>query len=590
MSRRVIVSVLGAASLLAASVAGASSASALVTGATAPTQDFGDVAVYSAQQKTVTITASGSAVTFGTVPTIEAIGSAQDQADDYRVVSDTCTGTTVPQNSTCTVVVEFRPFAAGTRAANLSVPTTSPAETVLVGLTGVGIPNATGTYYGLATPTRFLDTRTSGTKAPLAAGATTSVQITGVAGIPSSGVSAVVINLTAVQTTSAGYFTVYPSDRTRPTASSINFPAGWTGANMVTVPVGAVDGKLRLYNYGGKAHAIVDVLGWYAKNDTVRAAKGMGAQFLATDSGDPERIYDSRQDLPFYSGDYIEFKDTWTTPEAAAAVKAYAMNITAVGATSSGVLTSWAGGAVTKPKASTVNYQKGVVAPNMAVVPAGHNSTTATDDYGPNDTGFRIENTGGGQVDIVVDITGYYVADDRSGMRFKPLAGSAPKRILDTRNGTGLTGAFGAKQARNAPATSVATSDSIYVVGNTTGVKPTVGTYLTIWSGETSRPTSSNLNVNAGLVRAVSTYAPLSYNSSTGALTYGIYNNAGSMHVLFDAAGTLDLYPTQAMLATSGATAQGAAAPTADRTLAGRKIPGADSFTAGLDRSTHRRG
>ena len=49
---------------------------------------------------------------------------------------------------------------------------------------------------------------------------------------------------------------------------------------MATVPVGA-DGKINLYNYGGNAHAVIDVLGWYAKDDTVRAAKGMGAQFLA---------------------------------------------------------------------------------------------------------------------------------------------------------------------------------------------------------------------------------------------------------------------------------------------------------------------
>ncbi len=48
---------------------------------------------------------------------------------------------------------------------------------------------------------------------------------------------------------------------------------------MVTVPLGA-DGRISIYNYGGAAHAIVDVLGWYAKDDTVRAAKGMGAQFL----------------------------------------------------------------------------------------------------------------------------------------------------------------------------------------------------------------------------------------------------------------------------------------------------------------------
>ena len=60
-----------------------------------------------------------------------------------------------------------------------------------------------------------------------------------------------VLNLTAVATAAPGYFTLYPSGVARPTASSINFPKGWTGANMVTVPVGA-DGKVALYNSAGR--------------------------------------------------------------------------------------------------------------------------------------------------------------------------------------------------------------------------------------------------------------------------------------------------------------------------------------------------
>lgn len=585
MSRRSIMSVLGALALLAASVAGASSASALVAGATAPEQSFGSVPVYGSTPKNVVITASGGAVTFGGTATIAAVNGALDQAEDYSVVSDGCAGTTLALGGTCTVTVEFRPFAAGVRAANLSLVTTSPAATVLVGLTGTGVPDATGTYYGLTSPTRFLDTRTAGTKAPWAAGSTTAVPITGRSGIPATGVSAVVLNLTAVGTTTQGYFTAYPSDKSRPTASSINFPKGWTGANMVTVPVGA-DGNIKIYNYGGKTHAVVDVLGWYAKDDSVRAAKGMGAQFLSTGSGDPVRIYDSRNDpassnLPFFGGDYIEFKDTWASPEAATSVKAYAMTITAVDATSSGVLTAWAGGTAGKPAASTVNYTKGTIAPNMAVVPAGHYSDT--------DTGFRILNTGSGSVHIVVDVTGYYVADDSAGMRFKPwTTAPAPRRILDTRFANGLSGAFGSGSSRTAPATSVASSDSIYVVGNTTGVQPTVRTYLTVWNGVNARPSSSNLNVNAGATRSVSTYAPLDYNTSTGALTYRIYNNAGSMHVVFDAAGTLDVYPSATAPTLAGAT--GADLVAGDRTLAGRTIAGSGSFAASIEGSTHRRG
>ena len=526
------------------------------------------------------VTASGGSVQFGAVPFITAVGGAQDQADDYSFVSTTCTGT-IAAEATCTVVVTFNPFAAGLRAATLNIETISPSATVQVALSGTGVPDATGTYYGLATPTRFLDTRgPTRTGPPLAAGSTTQVQIANRFGIPATGVSAVVINLTAVTTTTQGFFTVFPSGTTRPTASTINFPRGWTGANMATVPLGA-DGKISIYNFGGAAHAIVDVLGWYAKDDSVRTGNGMGAQFLSTATGDPERIYDSRNDpdndsLPFLSGDYIEFTDTWDSAASATAVKAYAMNITAVDATTSGVLTTWGGGAVDKPNASTVNYVKGTIAPNMSVVPAGHYTAT--------DTGFRIQNTGSGSVHIVIDIVGYYLADDSAGMRFKPLASGAPVRILDTGANIGLSGSFAPNQARTAPATSVANPDSIYVVGNTTGDKPTAATYLTVWSGDNVRPLASTLNVNAGATRAVSTYASLSFNTSTSALTYNIYNKAGTMRVIFDAVGTLDLYPGTAVLPR---------APVPPARLprgVARSVRAAGAFADGHQSVTHRRG
>ena len=64
-----------------------------------------------------------------------------------------------------------------------------------------------------------------------------------------------------------------------------------------------------------------------------------------------------------------------------------------------------------------------------------------------------------------------------------------------------------------------------------------------------ARPGSSNLNVGIGAIRAVSTYVPLAFNDATSALTYNVFNKAGSMDVVFDAAGTLDLYPGQSVAA-----------------------------------------
>ena len=136
----------------------------------------------------------------------------------------------------------------------------------------------------------------------------------------------------------------------------------------------------------------------------------------------------------------------------------------------------------------------------------------------------------------------------------------------------------------------MASSDSIYVVGNTTGVAPTVRTYLTVWNGVNARAARRATSTSTPVRRAsVSTYAPLDYNTTTGALTYRIFNAAGSMHVVFDAAGTLDVYPS-ATAPTLAERRPGRTSVTGDRTLAGRTIAGSGSFAASIEGSTHRRG
>jgi hypothetical protein len=578
MSRRVLASTLGSCAVLLAGVAGAPAATALATDGPVlpPGLDVGAATVFTSHTRDITVSVppESATVTFPAVAaTVEADGAAPG-VEDFSVVADHCAGEDVTPRGTCTVTVGFDPFDVGARQAVLRLESTSPATSQTVALTGTGTPDATGTYYGIS-PTRFLDTRKDGTKRPLARSSTTTVRIGGRSGIPTAGVSAVVLNLTAVTTTAQGYFTVYPSNRARPTVSSINFPKGWTGANMVTVPV-SPDGTLKLYNNGGAAHAIIDVLGWYAEDDSVRAATGMGTQFLPADekTGDAQRRYDSRTDPDgaFAGGGNIQFEDTWASPEDAAAVKSYVVNVTAVDATSEGVLTLWQGGTAKKPTVSSVNYVKGTVAPNMAVVPAGHYSSLTS--------GFKLQNTGSGEVDVVVDEVGYYLADRAEGLRFVPRA--TPKRLVDTRKPLGpdtvLSGAFGAG-ARTVKADSVTGPDSYFVVANTTGILPTRRTYVTVWSGEAGRPSASNLNVNAGVVRSASTYAPLRFVAGPPeAFSFKVYNDAGSMHLALDVAGTFDAYPGSAATAPAGvAAAESTRSPSGRLATTRRDAPHVDT-------------
>lgn len=123
-----------------------------------------------------------------------------------------------------------------------------------------------GSYLAVG-PARLLDTRpeaqigyAGGKPGP---GAEVRVQIAGREGLPASGISAVVVNLTATESDAAGFVTAWASGATRPFTSSLNLDAaGQTRPNHAIVPVGA-DGAITLYTLEG-THLIVDVFGCFA--------------------------------------------------------------------------------------------------------------------------------------------------------------------------------------------------------------------------------------------------------------------------------------------------------------------------------------
>jgi len=105
-----------------------------------------------------------------------------------------------------------------------------------------------------------MDTRT-GTGAPKTkVGPGGRVTLT-IPGLP-VGTTAVTLNVTVTNPTAAGYLTVYPAGATQPTASNVNFTRGRTVANLVVVALGP-SGVIDLYNGGGTADFIVDVVGSY---------------------------------------------------------------------------------------------------------------------------------------------------------------------------------------------------------------------------------------------------------------------------------------------------------------------------------------
>lgn len=127
-----------------------------------------------------------------------------------------------------------------------------------------GVPTDAGAFVS-AVPTRILDTREGlgGSSRVAGNGGVVSLQVTGRGGVPSTGVSAVVLNVTETNAQAAGYVTVHPTGSVVPNASNLNFVAGQTVPNLVIVQVGR-DGKIDLRNFSAQpVDLVADLAGYF---------------------------------------------------------------------------------------------------------------------------------------------------------------------------------------------------------------------------------------------------------------------------------------------------------------------------------------
>ena len=207
--------------------------------------------------------------------------------------------------------------------------------------------------------------------------------MTGAGGIPGAGVSAVVMNVTATNTSSAGFFTVYPTGVTRPLASNLNWAAGVTVPNRVIVPVGST-GKVTFYNGVGSADLIVDVNGYFTDAST------SGASFTTLS---PTRIVDTRngtggRSSPLGPGEtmIVTVAGSGGVPGAA---KAVVLNVTVDGPTAASDLVVWPDG-TSAPVASDLNFVAGQAVPNLVI-------------------GGKIDiRNDFGSTSVIVDVVGWY--------------------------------------------------------------------------------------------------------------------------------------------------------------------------------------
>ncbi|WP_152626700.1 hypothetical protein [Streptacidiphilus carbonis] len=366
--------------------------------------------------------------------------------------------------------------------------------------------NTLGSAYSAVTPTRLLDTRngTGAAKGSVAPNSIVKLRVEGSGPVPSNGVTAVVLNLTAVPVSAAGFVTAYPSDdgTSVPNSSSLNYAAGQIVANLVTVPVGS-DGYVYVADKGGTINLIADISGYYSRTAPNLYQPATPQRLLDTRNGTgaPKGAVSSGGTVKLL----VALGDTYLPP--AGEMTAAAVNITVVNATNAGFVTTYADGA-SQPGTSNVNFGKGQIVSNNAVVPV------AAD--GKIDLTAALGTTG--SVDLVVDIVGYYSASmNFASTAFVPIA---PSRVFDSRqDGQGQI-ANGIEYDLNLGewAMPVAAVQMNATVTNTRSAS-----YLNLYTYGAPRPGTSNLNWTTG--QTVARGASVSPSQLNGWIA--IYNASG---------------------------------------------------------------
>ena len=171
--------------------------------------------------------------------------------------------------------------------------------------------------------------------------------------VPSTGVDAVVLNVTATRGVGAGFLTVWPCGTPQPATSSLNYLASQDIPNLVIAKVGT-DGKVCFASNLAAVDVIADLSGWIASGTSLRSVT-------------PARLFDTRDSgVRLQGGPY----DLTLGSSVSATATAVVLNVTATGATAPGYATVWPCGE-TQPGTSNLNFAASEDIPNTVMVKIG---------------------------------------------------------------------------------------------------------------------------------------------------------------------------------------------------------------------------
>ncbi len=352
-------------------------------------------------------------------------------------------------------------------------------------------PSVSGSALTAVTPFRVFDTRPGeaapGPKGVVAGGNSIDVQITGVGSVPTSGVTAVAVNLAVVALEAPSFVTAWPAGGARPAQlSSLNIVTpGTARANMAIIPVGQ-NGKISIYTLRN-AHLLGDVVGYFTDSG---GSTREGRIITQT----PQRLFDTRPGPDAGPKGKINANSTIEIAVADRAgvpltgARAVVLNLTVTESAGPNFVTVWPGSGAT-PTASSVNINgAGESVANMVIVPLSADGTVKI---------YSLTET-----HVLADVLGY-VTDDEATLAsaglFVPVE---PSRVFDTREGEPAAGPKGLIPANRSITTEIAGVGPVpqsagAAVLNMAYIATEPG-FITLWPTGAPRPTTSNVNASVG--------------------------------------------------------------------------------------------
>jgi hypothetical protein len=303
---------------------------------------------------------------------------------------------------------------------------------------------------------------------------------------------AFVLNVTLVPRGFVDFVTVYPGGESRPDYWTVRSQDGQIVANSAIVRAGAT-GALSVYT-SNATDLIIDISGYFTDDGSLSNL----VYYPLTPCRVIETRFEYRPTFGPFGPPALNARETRTfrlpgngycpVPAGAAA---YSITITVVPSATLAYLTAWPSGRA-QPNVSSMNSPSGRILANSVIVPASADGSISL---------FAFDRT-----DVIVDINGYFAADDgASGLFYFPTRQCRVSNTLDpTYTGAFGGGMFGNEATRTIPilaspnCTGIASTARAYAANATVIPNGSPMPFLTVWPSGQARPNASVINAFQG--------------------------------------------------------------------------------------------